>query len=73
MNKNNVEVKKLSELKKCCRYCSNFRDHTCQLEPFKIEYTSYFCSKKFDSVDFERLKKQIVIKDPDDFCCKYYT
>ena len=74
----------MSELKKCCRYCSNFRNNTCQLELLKIEYIED-CFKDLFQEDFDKLKdsdfyefeeaicKNVVIKNPDDFYCKYYT
>lgn len=67
----------MSELKKCCRYCSNFRNNKCQLDLFEVEYIEdCFDDECFDGVDFDEIDDQIqnniIIKDPDDFYCKYY-
>lgn len=68
----------MSELKKCCRYCSNFRNNRCCLEPFEVEYIEdcFSGDECFDGVDFDeiedKIQENIVIKNPDDFCCKYY-
>lgn len=68
----------MNELKKCCRYCSNFRNNTCQLELFEIPYIDgCFLEDEFDESELYVIEDKIIQgicpKNPDDFYCKYYT
>lgn len=71
----------MSELKKYCQYCSNFRNNRCQLYLFEVGSISdcfdiFVDDECFDGIDFDDIEDQIqnniVVKDPDDFYCKYY-